>query len=151
MTTPSQRLTGGSPVGVRGHWQDPDRMHVLLTRAKQQVIIIGSSVVMITSEPWRTVLLPGPWVRTEVSPGASPDLLPSALLCPLLSVGTESDSCLVCCAGLDHTKPLSNYLNWARQDIAAGRDVRVHCLHSCPGQAQRPAASGHPSKAVLYM
>ena len=39
----------------------------------------------------------------------------------------------------------------SRLDCCRLRIRRRGTVHSCPGRAQRPAASGRPSKAVLYM
>ena len=101
---------------------------IVSSHAKQQVIIIRSSAVMVTSEPWRTVLLTcwlahGYALHTEVAPGASPELVQSAS-CALLCLGWSGVLfCRVCCAGLDLTKLLGSYSKRARQHIAAGRDA----------------------------
>ena len=112
-------------VSEHGHWQDPERVNVLLSRAKQEVVVIADSAVLITSAQWRKVLVAAPWVRFDVTSESSREDLHSALSCPRRLSLTDGGfwACILCCHGTDACKPANNF---SRRSLKAYEAAKKH-------------------------
>jgi len=119
-------------VSIHGHWQDAERVNVLRPRARQQVVIIAPSAVLVTSGLWRRVLVAAPWVRFDVAADTSAEELSAAVSCPRRPGDRRFYACIRCCKGTDVVKPETNF---SRKSLKAheaaekqGRAMNLQCI-----------------------